>query len=147
MAKTGFPCIAACVALGTVLAGCSTPAPPPAAAPLVSYDGHYEGAVRVSGVAAGGVPSECTTDPRFSVQVSNNAFVYAQPHPKAAGTSPDLTAQATTVVYNATISPEGSIAGSSDNLNGTISGTVSGTHMNGQINGLLCYYTFTAVRS
>ena len=142
----------ACLALGAVW-GCadrvSAPEGPQAAAPLssVSFDGRYEGTVQVVGVASGVDPKTCATDPRLSLQVTNNSFIYAQPHPNAAGTSPSLTVEKTTATYTATIAPDGTITDSSPHVGTTIVGRVTGSHMSGSLKGLLCSYAFTADRT
>src|SRR5689334_3436405 len=82
-----------CCAAAVVASGCSGPAssqrdapPPPVSA--VSYDGHYAGTVSVAAVSFGTDPQTCAVDPQFAMDVTNNAFVYVQPHPKIAGTAP-----------------------------------------------------------
>jgi hypothetical protein len=137
-----------CASLGFAAWGCSGPpastaAPPPQA---VSYDGRYEGTIQVTGAAIGTSRQQCATDPRISFDVRNSKFVYSQSHPNFVGTAPDLTPQATTPVYNVTITQDGSLSGNSDVFVGTIAGRVTGSHMAGQINGELCYYSFEADR-
>lgn len=135
--------------------GCSRPAPPQPATPLAtslaappaaSYDGHYQGTVKVSAVSFGTDPQTCAVDPPFAMDVRNNAFVYVQPHPQIAGTAPGLTAANTTTTYHGSIAPDGTVSGTSDIYGGTIAGHVAGTHMGGQISGVLCSYTFAADR-
>lgn len=113
--------------------------------PAVSFDGRYEGSVQVASSASGTDPHACETEPQISLTVKNNSFVYAQRHPRVAGTAPGLTEEKTTAVYNAAISPEGIISGTSA-TSGTMSGQVTGSHMSGRISGLLCGYTFSADR-
>jgi hypothetical protein len=113
----------------------------------VSFDGRYEGVVQLSGAASGTDPRNCATEPRISFEVKNNSFVYAQQHPKVAGTAPGLTESVTTAVYNATIAPDGTITGNSGDVGGAMTGQATGNHISGQINGLLCGYTFTAERT
>jgi len=141
---------AACLALGVAAWGCSSPPPvsadPGAAAePLPSFDGRYQGVVQLAASGNGGWAFQCATDPRISLQVANNAFVYVQPHRNLEGTSPYLTAEVTTTTYNGAITSDGTVRGTGTR-NGTISGRLTGTHMSGEINGLLCHYTFTAER-
>jgi hypothetical protein len=131
--------------------GCSGPVPSKSsgstvAVPAVSYDGHYEGTVTVSAVSSGTDPQTCAVAPQLALDVRNNTFVYVQPHPKIAGTAPGLTAENTTVTYNASIAPDGTITGNSGKFTGTMAGQVTSTHMTGQISGVLCSYTFTAER-
>jgi hypothetical protein len=142
----------ACLIPAILACGCSRPAPPagtaavPAVSPAVSYDGHYEGKVAVSGISSGTDPKTCAVEPRLALDVRNNSFVYVQPHPRIAGTAPGLTVEKTTVTYNASIAPDGTISGNSVNYNSTMTGHVTGSHMAGQIGGVLCMYTFTADR-
>jgi hypothetical protein len=128
---------------------CAGPAPlaEPPAAPraAVSYDGRYEGTMRVTGgPGTASNPSLCGTPPRVSIEVRNNRFTLAVPHPDAEAT-PSLRDRATPT-YDATIRPDGSITGMSNDTGATMDGRVSGTRMNGQVYGLLCYYEFTALR-
>jgi hypothetical protein len=123
-----------------------TDSKPTAASAPVSFDGRYDGAVQVTGVVAGGNPRQCAVDTHLSLLVTANAFSYTQSHPGMANTAPGLNAAATTVTYSATIGPDGAIRGDSGTMGGAIEGVVSGTHMNGTINGLACYYSFTADR-
>jgi hypothetical protein len=147
--RTAGHSAAACAAL--LLAGCSVPAmqgrgaAAPTATPAPSYDGHYEGTVRLTGVAGTMDPKDCATEPRVSLDVRDNRFRYALPHPHAAASSPEL-AKRTTPIYNASIRPNGNFSGTSDDTNTTMVGQVTGTRMTGTIFGLLCYYAFTADR-
>jgi hypothetical protein len=139
------------MAVGCAVCSCSSPLPPvgqgaTAAPPPVSYDGHYEGVVQVASAASSTDPRSCATEPHVSFVIRNNRFIYAQQHPKVAGTAPGLTASATTAVYNAAIAPDGTITGNSGD-GGTMVGQATGGHITGQINGLLCGYTFTADRA
>ena len=112
-----------------------------------NFDGRYTGSIQVSGAASGADPQQCATDPRLSVQVTNNAFSYVQSHPNAANTALGFTPEAVSATYTATIDPDGSVSGDSGDLNGVIVGRVSGTHMTGTISGLLCFYTFSVNRA
>jgi hypothetical protein len=135
------------LALALAASGCTNQAPPPMAPPAaaVSYDGTYTGTLSVTG-AAGSVNSrDCATDPRFSVRVTGNQFSFPLPHPVLANT-PSLRGSATPV-YNASIAPDGTIKGFSNDTNTVMDGRVAGTRMTGQIYGLLCYYAFTADRN
>jgi hypothetical protein len=139
----------ACMAFGSVMGGCSrTPSPNTSAQqPSPSYDGHYEGTIRLLNATSGGDPRNCVTDSRLSLQVTDNTFVYVQPHPNLAGSSPGVTGEQTTPTYRATVAPDGTISGHSEFVGGTINGRIDGTHMSGQVYGLLCTYTFIADRS
>ena len=72
-------------------------------------------------------------------------FSLAVPHPRVATATPSLSDR-TTPVYEASIAPDGRIAGRSNQTNATLEGQVSGRQMSGQIYGLLCYYEFSANR-
>ena len=77
---------------------------------------------------------------------------FALPHPAAVGATPPLRDSATPVyttspVYTASIAPDGTIKGLSNDTNTTMDGRVAGARMTGQINGLLCRYAFTADRN
>jgi hypothetical protein len=138
------------IALGLALAasGCANRAPQPAAPPAaaISYDGTYTGTLRLTGVSTRMTQSDCASDPRFSVKVAGNRFSFPLPHPAVAKATPSLRDSATPV-YNASIAPDGTIKGLSDDTNTTMDGRVAGTRMTGQIRGLLCYYAFTADRN
>ena len=54
---------------------------------------------------------------------------------------------AATSIYNASIAPDGTIKGLSNETNTVMDGRVSGTRMTGQVYGLLCYYAFAADRN
>jgi hypothetical protein len=139
-----------CLAVGISMPGCSGPvsqAQHAAASPTaaVSFDGRYEGTLRMTGASLGMSRSNCATSARISIEVRNGRFSLATPHPEAVASTPSLTDRATPV-YDATIRPDGIIAGISDQTNATMQGRVSGTRMSGQIYGLLCYYEFAADR-
>src|SRR3712207_2398794 len=132
-----------------LMAGCAGPAPPgrPAAFPsaAVSFDGRYEGTMRVTGASVGMDHRDCATPPRISIEVKNNRFSLATPHPQVAASTPSLADRAAPV-YDAAIRPDGTVVGISHQTNTALQGVVSGTRMSGQVYGLLCYYEFTADR-
>ena len=139
------------IALGLALAasGCAGQAPRPVAPPAAaarSYDGTYTGTLRVTGASSGMSRRDCATEPRFSVNVAGNRFSFPLPHPAAAEATPSLRDSATPV-YNASIAPDGTIKGFSDDTNTAVEGRVVGAHMSGEVYGLLCYYAFTADRN
>jgi hypothetical protein len=111
-------------------------------APSTSYDGRYEGSVQVTGVMSGGDLRWCETDRRLSLQVSNNTFSYTQAHPNV----PKAMIDRATVIYTASINPDGAITGTSSTY-GSLEGRVSGSHMSGTMKGPGCFYTFAADRS
>jgi hypothetical protein len=140
--------IALSLALGLAAAGCADQAPQPMPPPMaaISYDGTYTGTIQVNGAAASMKESDCATNPRFSVAVAGNQFSFPLPHPAVAKSTPSLQ-RSTTPVYNASIGPDGTIKGLSNDTNTPMRGQVTGTRMTGQIDGLLCNYAFTAERS
>jgi hypothetical protein len=99
----------------------------------------------MTGASRGMTRSNCATSPRISVEVKNNQFSLATPHPDAVASAPSL-ADRTTPVYEAAIRPDGSIVGVSNQTNATMQGRIFGSRMSGQIFGLLCYYEFIADR-
>ncbi len=131
---------------GLALSACAPPPPPPPPAPVVSYDGTYNGTLTLSGVGAG-VPQEgCATSPQLTVQVRNNAFTYVQPHPNSNVTAPGMPTVSATTTYTVAVAPNGTFSGQSD-VSGTMTGAISGTHMTGTIEGIVCVYSFTADRT
>jgi hypothetical protein len=133
------------LALAVAVAGCADQAPQPMPPPMpaISYDGTYTGTISVSDAAVGMKASDCATEPRFSVNVTGNQFSFPLPHPAVSANTPSLR-KAATPVYNASIGPDGTIKGLSNDTNTPMSGRVTGTRMTGRIDGLLCNYTFTA---
>jgi hypothetical protein len=129
--------------------GCAGPPPkqqvvaPPSV--VTTYDGRYAGTVRGTGSAGSMREDDCATPPRFSIEVVNGRFSLPVSHPQVAAATPSL-ADRTTPVYEASIAPDGRITGRSNQTNTTLEGQVSVRHMSGQINGLLCYYEFSANR-
>jgi hypothetical protein len=136
----------ATLATGLALGGCAAPSSQPvSAAPAVSYDGTYTGALTLTGVGAG-VPREgCATSPQMTLQVKNNAFTYVQPHPNSNVTAPGMPTVSATA-YTVAVAPNGTFSGQSD-VAGTMTGAITGTHMTGTIEGIVCVYSFTADRT
>lgn len=128
-------------ALLLLVAACSAPPQPasPAAQAPISFDGGYTGTVRVTGIGAGGetVRGICNTSPKFAVTVTNNAFIYAQPHPRYPGRP--------VVTYSVVISPGGYVSGTSDR-NGTFDGRIVDGTLTATINGSGCFYAVSARR-
>lgn len=119
--------------------------PPPQPTPTavqapISFNGTYTGTVRVTGIGAGGetVRGICNTSPKFAVTVANNAFIYAQPHPRYPGNP--------VVSYSVVISPGGYVSGTSDR-NGTFDGKIVDGLLTATINGSGCFYAVSARRS
>jgi len=137
------------IALGLALAasGCANQAPQPAAAPAaVSYDGTYTGTLRATGSSTSLSLKDCATDPRFSAHVMGNRFSFPLTHPAVVEATPSMRDSAS-AIYDASIAPDGTIKGISNNNNTTMDGRVVGTRMTGEVYGLLCYYAFTADRN
>jgi hypothetical protein len=129
--------------LSTLLSACARPpqyltAPGSPNQPAVSFDGTYQGSIRITDSAATVPKSWCETDRRLVLQVRSNGFTYVMTHP----TVPDLPIPS----YAAYIYPDGSIQGQSGDM-GVMRGRLTGTHMEGVINGSGCDYAFTADRS
>ena len=101
--------------------------------------------MRVAGSSVNMNRRDCATSPRVSVEVKDNRFSLATPHPEAVASTPTLRDRATPV-YDAAIRPDGTIEGVSDQTGATMRGRVSGPRMSGEIYGLLCYYELTADR-
>jgi hypothetical protein len=124
------------------IAGCSPP-PPSAASgatapqPAVSWDGAYRGTVQITGLGSGIQRQWCETDPQMVVQVTDNKFGYAMPHPNTPGNP--------TMVYSAAIGPDGSFR--SEIGAGVMTGRVTGVHMTGLIDGSACVYSFAMDRT
>ena len=133
------------LAAALVVAGCAAPPPPQAAAPQVTteFDGRYTATVQAVGGSVGLNVRDCAA-PGFSFEAVNGSFRFSMPHPHVATATPSLRESATPV-YEATIAPDGAVRGMS-NQNSMMQGRVEGARMTGQINGLLCYYDFVAVR-
>jgi hypothetical protein len=106
-------------------------------APAVSWDGTYHGTVRTTALGSGMTSTWCETEPEMVVQVKNNSFAYAMPHPNA----PDNR----TPVYSASIAPDGTFKGTIGS--GEMRGRVVGSNMSGTVNGSLCVYAFSIDRS
>jgi hypothetical protein len=136
----------AALATGLALSGCASPPPPPPAPPPVSYDGTYQGTVKLTGVGAGVPRVGCATNPKITFQVLNNAFTYVQTHPKSNVTAPGMTPVSATTTYTVAIAQNGSFSGQSD-VSGSMTGTIASGHMAGTIEGMVCVYSFTADRS
>ena len=131
---------AAMVFLVAACAVVPPPAPLSPSQPPITFDGTYTGTVRVTGIGAGGdlVRNICNTSPRFAVTVTNNAFFYAQPHPRYPGRP--------VVTYSVVISPGGYVSGTSDR-NGTFDGRIVDGSLTATINGSGCFYAVSARRS
>ncbi len=137
--STGVLALGAALALG----GCGDKAPPPlAAAPAnpFPFDGSYRGTVTLTGISSGGKREWCETDPVIAFTIASGTFAYVQPHPKVPLTAGTGSATAN---YTVNVAYEGTLHGQS-NGGGNISGRVSAGHVTGTINGIACFYTFTA---
>ncbi len=133
----------AAIVLCSLLSGCvgapsylTAPAGP--ARPGVSFDGRYQGSIRITNTSASVPRDWCDTDGRLKLQVSNNNFTYTMPHPNVPGNP--------TFQYTGSIYPDGTIQGQSGDL-GVITGRATGSHLEGVISGSDCEYAFTADRS
>ena len=109
-----------------------------AARPIPSFDGLYSGSIRIRNVSSSSPSDWCETTPTMSIEVRNNGFNYAMPHPNVMGNP--------TPVYPAYIYPDGSIRSIPGIVAGIVTGQVTGNRMEGAISGLGCEYAFTAYR-
>src|SRR5438270_127543 len=114
-----------CVLL-LVSAGCAGPPPPSTTLrplPISAFDGLYRGEVQVTGVAAAADRSWCETQTVMELPVTSNQFTLSVPHPNVPG-SP-------TVVFAASIAPDGSFRTMSESGGAMLMGRVSGAHLQG----------------
>ena len=70
--------------------------------------------------------SECATDPRFSVNVTENQFSFPLRHPAVVKVAPSLR-DAATPIYNASIALDGPTKDLSNDTNTAMDGRVSGS--------------------
>jgi hypothetical protein len=124
-------------------AACSAPqaaAPPPSAPsmPAVSFDGRYNGNIRITRSHN----NWCDTPPTFSFVVANNAFTWTltRPHlPQKGLYNP---------TFQVTIGPDGvfDVEGGNGELT-SLKGRIIGPRMTGDIDGKYCGYVFSADKS
>jgi hypothetical protein len=131
------------LALSATLLGCAVPAPEvpvSPASPTHSFDGVYSGTIRVTGVGSGGetIRSVCYTPEKITLSVTDSAFTYAQSHPRY----PDNPI----ITYTASVARDGTVRGTSDRGTSLV-GHITYGQMSGGINGLGCFYEFSAQRS
>ena len=108
------------------------------ARPIPSFDGLYSGSIRIRNGSSSPPSDWCATTPTVRIEVRNNGFDYAMPHPNLIGNP--------TPVYSAYIYPDGSIRSIPGIVAGIVMGQVTGNRMEGVISGLGCEYAFTAYR-
>jgi hypothetical protein len=136
------------IILMIAMTGCATSGPPPAAsvpavAP-VSFDGTYQGTIRVTTSAASGAQSNwCDTPPAISLSLQNGAFSYILAHPNV----PQDSNYSLSPTFAVSIAPDGSFDSTSQNGEAEMIGGIAGSHMAGKINGTGCNYAFTAERT
>ncbi len=126
------------VVLAAMLGACGAPPAPVEALPTVSYDGHYQGQVAITGVASGADKSWCDTAKTISVDVVDNAFVFSQVHPNVVQEGP--------ISYEVAVARDGTFRGESD-VTGIMSGKIDGTTMTGVVDGIGCAYSVNATRT
>ena len=123
------------VAVGNLLAACSTPPPPAAAAPPpkpVPIDGTYGGVMQLSR----GDAMSCGDENPITLEVKDHSFTYRLSQPRAEW-KPNI-------VFTATIGPDGSFNARSGP--DSMSGQVSQGTMQGVIVGDICGFNFNAAR-
>jgi galactokinase len=128
--------------------GCAPSAPPavppPPAAPAVSFDGTYQGTIRLTASAVKGATSDwCDTPPTITLVVQNNAFAYVLYHPNVPAGSGFSSSPSFTV----NIGPDGSFDAFSPNNQAEMTGSASGSQISGKISGTGCGYAFSAQKS
>jgi hypothetical protein len=132
----------------SALSGCVTsgppPAPPPPATAPVSFDGNYQGSIKVtsSGIS-GGQTSWCDTPPALSLSLQKGTFSYVLLHPNVPKDSNYSLSPTFTVV----LAPDGSFNAMSQNGGAQMVGRITGSHLAGQINGTACGYALAADKS
>jgi len=138
------------IILVAAISGCATagppPAPPPPPAPIVSYDGHYRGTIRLtstSRVVSGAGSNWCKTPPAISLSVQNNEFTFVLAHPNLPRDGGDSLSP----TFVVPISPNGAFRAFNRNGTSEITGLITESHMAGRIRGAGCSYAFTAERS
>jgi hypothetical protein len=130
------------------MTGCVTSGPPPVApkptAVPVSFDGNYQGTIRLTTSGVSGAESNwCDTPPAISLSVRSGTFSYVLTHPNVPRDSADSLSPTFTVA----IAPDGSFDATSRNGEAEMIGSIAGSHMAAKINGTGCNYAFTADRS
>ena len=130
------------------ISGCATSGPPPvapkAAVAPVSFEGIYQGTIRVTTSAARGAQSNwCDTPPAISLSVQNGAFSYILAHPNI----PQDSNYSLSPSFTVSVAPDGSFNSTSQNGEAEMIGGITGSHMAGKINGTGCAYAFTADRA
>ncbi|MDR3531319.1 MAG: hypothetical protein P4L90_12305 [Rhodopila sp.] len=136
------------IILIAAMSGCATSGPPPTSPPAtaapVSFDGSYQGTIRLTSEASTSVQNNwCDTPPVMSVSVQNGAFSYVMPHPNL----PQGQDHSLSLTFAVTVAPDGSFDASTVNGGAEMTGHITGSRMVGQINGSGCGYAFTADRS
>ncbi len=134
--------LAAACALAA-LAGCGAPNPPAAAvatgAAPSTFDGVYQGSVRITAVSDGSTSAWCQTAGAVTIPVSGGRFPLALPHPNVPGTP--------TIRFQADIVPGGSFQNQSEDGTAMLTGQVGGGRLQGVVNGAGCQYAISASRT
>lgn len=131
------------IVIGIAFVGCANKVPTPTAsappaAPGISFDGTYRGAVQITGTASSAPRSWCETPNPIMIQVSGNTMNYAMPHPNVMGNP--------TPTFAVPIAQDGSFQGQAS-AGGSITGQINGSRMTGTISGVGCAYSLSADRS
>jgi hypothetical protein len=142
------PASLADIIIVSVVGGCVTSSPPPAPPPPMtaptSFDGIYQGSIKVTSVGiSGGQTSWCDTPPTVSLSLQKGTFNYVLLHPNVPKDSNYSLSPTFTVVLAA----DGSFNATSQNGEAQMVGRITGPHLAGQINGTACSYAFAADKS
>jgi len=142
--RAGYATLSSII-LVTAVSGCATSNPPPApAAPAVSFDGTFQGTIRLTSSGVSGVESRwCDTPPAISLSIKNNAFSYVLMHPNV----PRDSHYSLSPAFAVSVTPDGSFDATSPNGEAEMIGSITGSHLQGRINGTACGYAFTAEKS
>jgi hypothetical protein len=129
------------------MTGCTTSGPAPVSPkpspPPVSFDGNYQGTIRLTASGVSGAENNwCDTPPAISLSVRNGAFSYVLAHPNV----PRDSADSLSPTFAVAIAPDGSFDATSRNGEAEMIGHIVGSHMTASINGTGCNYAFSADR-
>jgi hypothetical protein len=129
----------------SAIGGCVTSGPLPApATPMTapaSFDGNYQGSIRVTSTGiSGGQTSWCDTPPAISLSLQKGAFSYVLVHPNV----PKDSNYSMSPTFAVVVAPDGSFNTMSQNGEAQMVGRITGSHLAGRIDGTACGYAFTA---
>jgi hypothetical protein len=132
------------IILITAIGGCTTSGPPPPTAPPTSFDGNYQGSIRLTSSGVSGIERKwCDTPPAISFSLRNGAFSYVLMHPNV----PQDSKYSLSPTFTVVVAADGSFNATSQNGEAQMVGRITGSDMAGQISGTACGYAFTAEKS